>query len=476
MIRIKSVPQHAQFEELTLNIPLEIKASLSTSGLKISFRDKVYETSFPDRVWSEYPFHMKEVLFDNLVFAATIHLPLVLNGDEIHYNTSPPIFQPHFFQNMIMDLPSCADVDVNRTSDLLRRYMNLKIQFKDNTVKFPLYDGEASPDSSVVSFSFGKDSLLTYAVADELGLNPRIVYIVEPSLKYEEKHKNALARRFFQEFGVKLNKVAHTTGLLRDCTHLNIEKTELGWGLQSTEYALLLLPFAHKFKARYILFGNEYSCGAYYFDKEGYVCYPAYDQAHVWTCEIDVMTRLMTNNKVRTMSLIEPLNDIAVMAILNRRYPEVAKYEMSCFTETEAGRDHRWCQSCPVCSKMYLLLTAVGVDPKSVGFSKDMLTKENKAFFSLFGGRKTSRYALTKLGRDEQLFAFYLAYMRGHDSDLVREFSKAFLKEAKAREDELYKAFFGLHESITMPPKILNKVISIYREELKNFFFDEGHG
>jgi len=450
--------------------PLVVKARLSTSGLEILFRDRVYKTSFPNRVWSEYPFQMKQILFDNMVFAATIHLPLALNEDEIHYNISPPIFQPHFFQNIIMDLPSCADVDGNKTSDLLRRYMNLKIQFKDNNVKLPLYDGEVYQDSSVVSFSFGKDSLLTYAVADELGLNPSIVYIVEPSLKYEEKHKTALAKRFFQELGVKLNKVAHTTGFLRDCTHLSIEKTELGWGLQSTEYALLLLPFAHKSKASYILFGNEYSCGAYYFDKEGYICYPAYDQTHIWTREINTMTRLMTNNKVRTMSLIEPLNDIAVMAVLNRRYPEVAKYEMSCFTETEAGRNHRWCQSCPVCSKMYLLLTALGVDPKIVGFSKNMLSRENKVFFSLFGGKKIATYASTKLGRDEQLFAFYLAYKRGNDSDLVREFSKAFLEEAKSREDELYEAFFGLHESTTMPPKILNQVTSIYQEELKNLF------
>ena len=115
-------------------------------------------------------------------------------------------------------------------------------------------------------------------------------------------------------------------------------------------------------------------------------------------------------------------------------------------------------------------MTALGVDPKIVGFSKNMLTEENRVFFSLFGGKKASTYASTKLGRDEQLFAFYLAYKRGNDNDLVREFSKAFLEEAKSREDELYEAFFGLHESTTMPPKILNQVTSIYQEELKKLF------
>jgi len=179
---------------------------------------------------------------------------------------------------------------------------------------------------------------------------------------------------------------------------------------------------------------------------------------------------LMTNNKVRTMSVIEPLNDIAVMMVLNHRYPNVAKYEMSCFTETEAGRDYRWCQQCSVCCKMYLLLVALGIDPKRVGLKKNMLTKENEGFFSLFGGKTVSTYALTGQGRDEQLFAFYLAYKRGDRSDLVQEFNERFLEEAKEREDELYQLFFGVHESITMPPKIRDRVVSIYREELASGF------
>jgi len=445
---------------------LKIEARQTATGLEILFRNNKYEVSYPNKVWSDYPAQERNVLFDNLVYAATIHLPLTLSADEITYNTSAPIFQPYFFQNLVMDFPSCADVDQTKTSDLLRRFMNLKVHFRDRNIRFPNYEGDASPNSSIVSLSFGKDSLLTYAVCDEIGLNPQIVYLVEPSLTYEEKHKTVLAEQFFREFGVRLNKVVHTTGLLRDGIHLGVGKTELGWGLQSTEYALSHLPFAHKYRASYILFGNEQSCGAYYFDREGYVCYPAYDQSHVWTTEIDIMTQLMTNNKVRTMSVIEPLNDIAVMMVLNHRYPNVAKYEMSCFTETEAGRDYRWCQSCSVCSKMYLLLVALGIDPKRVGLKKNMMTKENRGFFSLFGGKTISTYALTGQGRDEQLFAFYLAYKRGDRSDLVREFSERFLEEAKEREDELYQLFFGIHESITMPPKIRDKVVSIYREEL----------
>jgi hypothetical protein len=51
---------------------------------------------------------------------------------------------------------------------------------------------------------------------------------------------------------------------------------------------------------------------------------------------------------------------------------------------------------------------------------------------------------------------------------LVEEFEHRFLDEAKGREDELYKLFFGVHEAITMPEKIKNETFSIYNEVLSD--------
>jgi hypothetical protein len=447
---------------------LAIKARQTENGLEISFRGSKYVLQYPEGIWKEYPQSARDVLFDNLVYAETIHLPLTHRRKDIRYDISPPYFQPYFYQNMVMDLPSCADVDGTKTSELLKEFMEIRTTFRDQEIKFPNHVEETREDSSVVSISFGKDSLLTWAVCRELGLNPQTCYIVEPLLTYEEKHKTVLAEKFNNEFGVKLNKIVHSAGHLRDGIRLGVGKTEIGWGLQSTEYALIILPVAHKFRARYILFGNEQSCAEYYHDREGYICYPAYDQSHIWTKQIDSMTRQLTGGGVKTMSVIEPLNDIAVVYALYKRYPEVAKYHMSCFVDTEAGRDKRWCLDCAVCSKMYLLIVASGFDPKTVGLTRNMLTEECKDYFSLFGGSSVHTYALTGRGRDEQLFGFYLAWKNGDRSDLVREFENRFLEEAKGREDELYKTFFGLHESITMPAHINREALSIYKEVLSD--------
>ena len=447
---------------------LAVKARQTESGVEILFQGSKYVIEYPDDIWSDYPEKAREVLFDNIVYAETIHLPLTHNVGEISYNTSPPCFQTHFFQNMVMDLPSCADVDGTSTSELIKNFMNVTISFKDPETKFPSYVEETREDSSVVSISFGKDSLLSWAVSRELGLNPQTCFIVEPLLTYEEKHKMVLAEEFHKEFGVKLHKIIHSSGNLRDGMMLGPGKTEIGWGLQSTEYALTILPVAHRFGARYILMGNEQSCAEYYHDREGFVCYPAYDQSHIWSRQIDSMTRQMTGGGVRYMSVIEPLNDIAVVYALYKRYPEVAKYHMSCFVETEAGRDHHWCLDCSVCSKMYLLIVASGFDPATVGLTRNMFTKECRDYYSLFGGSNVNTYALTGRGRDEQLFGFYLAWKNGDRSDLVLEFERRFLDEARGREDELYKTFFGIHECITMPRHINDEAVSIYKEVLSD--------
>jgi len=447
---------------------LAVEARQTDSGVEILFRGSKYVIEYPDEIWKQYPKGARDVLFDNLVYAETIHLPLTHKTNEIVYNTSPPYFQPYFFQNMVMDFPSCADVDGTSTAELLKAFINTTVSFNDQDIKFPDHVEETQEDSSVVSISFGKDSLLTWAVCREMEMNPQLCYVVEPLLTYEEKHKMVIAERFHKEFGVKLNKIVHSAGKLRDGIMLGLGKTEIGWGLQSTEYALMILPVAHMYGARYILLGNEQSCAEYYFDREGFVCYPAYDQSHIWTKQIDSMTRQMTGGGVRYMSVIEPLNDIAVVYALYKRYPEVAKHHMSCFVETEAGRDHHWCLDCSVCSKMYLLIKASGFDPASVGLTRNMLSSECRDYYSLFGGSSVNTYALTGRGRDEQLFGFYLAWKNGDRSDLVQEFERRFLDEARDREDELYKTFFGLHESITMPRHISEKAMSIYKEVLSD--------
>jgi hypothetical protein len=451
---------------------IDIYSCVTDSGIEISFHESSYPIAYQKRVWNSTPKETQIALRDNLALATTMHLPLVLDTPLIVYHSGFPLLEPYFVQNFLKDIPSCTEIDGTSTDEMVRKFFNTEYQFLDSKVVNPSQQPVDSASGAIVGTSFGKDSLLTYAVADEIGLEPEMVYVIEQSMTYEQKHKTELARRFKDEFGKELNVLRHETGKFRDYQYLRVPFTEMGWGLQTTEYALELIPFAYALKSKYLLFGNEQTTASTYMDAEGrWTIHPCYDQSHRWTVHVDQVTQMFSGRSVRTGSLIEPLMDMMIQYILAHRYPDIAKYQMSCFTETESGRDYHWCHNCSICAKMYLMCAGSGIDPQKIGLTLNMLEPQYKRFFTLFGGKSiTMTYAYTQVGRDEQLFAFYLAAKKGVKGGLVKEFKASPLyQEAKDREDELWKTFCSLYTSISVPKELKNSINSIYKEELVAF-------
>ncbi len=455
-----------------MGILMEIFAKCTNSGIEVGFRNTPYPIVYPNQVWKRTPVQTQIALKDNLALATTMHLPLVFDEEQVTYHSGRPLLEPYFVQNFLKDIPSCTVVDGTSTDETVRKFYNIDYQFLDSVIVTPSPEPVESPFRAIVGVSFGKDSLLTYAVAEEIGLEPEMVYVIEESMTYEEKHKTNLAKKFKKEFGKEMRILKHETGKLRDYPHLGLPITELGWGLQTTEYALEFIPFAYADQGKYLLFGNEQTTAASYKDAEGrWTVHPCYDQSHRWMVHIDQISQIFSGGSVRTGSLIEPLMDMMIQRTLARRYPDIAKYQMSCFTETEAGREYRWCHNCSICAKMYLMCVASGISPKKIGLRVNMLDRQYKQFFTLFGGKAiTLTYAHTQVGRDEQLFAFYLAALKGVEAGLVEDFKTSPLyEEAREREEELVKTFVSIYESISLPKELKEKVLSIYKEEIATF-------
>ena len=341
----------------------------------------------------------------------------------------------------------------------------------DNYIKQPYHSTINKDEKAIISMSFGKDSLLTYALAEEIGLDPEIVYIIEDSFTYEQKHKTEIGLKFENEFGKKLHILSHETGKLRNYDYLKLPKSEYGWGLQSTEYALDLLPFAYAFNRKYLLFGNEQSTAETYFDeKYQWLVNTCYDQSPNWSVQLNQLIKTITGNSVQTGSIIEPLMDLLVQRILVHRYPQYAKYQMSCFSENEFGKNYKWCQNCNVCATIYLLCKAMKIDPKIVGFTKDLLSYEYKNHYTVFDTERN--YCNSGLINEEQLFAFYLACKNGISSELTDYFKETSLyAETKENEDDLRKKFFRLYESFSNQKELKETVLSIFKEELNEIDF-----
>lgn len=457
---------------------VSVKGEITKNGLAINFRNQRYTLEYPEEVWGNVPPAWKVFFLDNLTFAGTMHLPMAdVRIKTMLYDTNRPYLEPYFFQNFLMDIPSCCDMDQEDVSRESIRFLQIRNQFESKNIACPTeWKTESQTNRAIIPMSFGKDSLLTFALSEELGLDPVPIFVHEPSFSQERIHKVRLGKAFEQKFGKVLNILEHDLGLLRDDGHLELPKNEYGWGLQSTEYALMMLPYARYHHAKYIFFGNEQSAASSYNTSNGWEVFPCFDQTHRWTVQISSMTQICSQPApISTGSLIEPLMDMMIQRILVRRYPEYAHLQMSCFAEGEEGKDYHWCHNCSICTKMYLLCVGGNVNPAQIGFRHSMLTMNEIQYFPLLGGSSEFPYARTKLARDEQLFALFCAVQFGSKEPIVLFFQKSDLfQEALERRRELLQIFVQQYPSISIPSELQSSLNTIYTEEIQSFISELG--
>lgn len=462
---------------------VKILYKFADKGFTVFIDGKQFSVRYPDDVWESFQPRMKKVVAENYIFLATCFIPLS-TGLPVSYKMNSPLLRSFFVSPLLNYIPFVSDQQNVSSMSMLRPLFNSKFDFSSYEITLPLYKGRAN-ERAVTLFTFGKDSLLTYAVAQEIGLDPVPMFIEEPDIQYESngqeeqmyevKHKNALIKQFYDEFGIDVLRLRNHMGLLRYPETLEVECPDYGWSSQLTEYALLALPFTQKFKAKYVLYGNEASCSQKYATHEDILVNPVFDQSASWMVEINKMLHLITD-KITALSLIEPLHDLAIMRILHHRYPDYAKYQMSCFADNNEAKNSRWCHSCSKCARIYAFCKAINVDPKNIGFKEDMFSKKKMDHFQFFmSPNKSSQdknikgYDFSGLGHDEMLLSFLLAHRNGSKGYAIQVFKRKFLKEALEREAELKKKFLTVQPSITIPKKLRKKIISLYKEELANW-------
>ncbi|MCX8178428.1 MAG: hypothetical protein N3D75_01205 [Candidatus Aenigmarchaeota archaeon] len=450
---------------------ININSKITKNGIKIKFNKKNYELNYSKSIWSGLNNEMKGFLLDNISFLSTFHLPLFFDDDSIKYNTSEPLLKNFFKEIVLGDIPNFSDIEKKDTSEIIKKYYNMEFYFENIEAKLPKWEASGL-DGASINFTFGKESLLTFGVCREIGIETELTYFHGSREETEFKLKKILATNFKKKFNQKINFVKNTLEYLNIAEKIDAKSnTNWGYGNQLTEYTLASLPLINHNLKKFILLGNEKSCNNYYFNQNGYKTYPVFDQSVKFMVDLNNIIRLITNENVSVFSIVEPLNEIAIMKILHNRYPDVAKFQFSCFPDNINSSD-RWCHYCTKCARIYLFFKAIGIDPKLVGFKKDLFSKNFMNNFSIFNGKTENAvvYDYSGLGRDEQLFAFYLAYRNGQKGKAIELFKKRYLNEAKQREDELINEFFGIFEPKTIPKEYKSNILSIYKEELENLF------
>jgi hypothetical protein len=448
---------------------MRVGCTVTGAGLELAIDGRCFDVKFPHEVWETFPH--RGAFADNFAWLKALHLPWMLDRREVlEIGNACPLFRHAIQSAMLNNIPFCADVDGISTSEAIRRFLTQEVRFAEGETRIPS-GGRALPERAIINMSFGKDSLLSYAVAKELGLKPILIMSSDNHAPRESAYQRDRAERFCREFGETLQFIENDSGVIHRYRYWQTPATEWGFGHLITEYCLFSLPFAFTGGAKYVVLGNENSCSCTYVTRDGYKAWPVYDQSAEWLLELTNMARGLTDSPMTVMSLIEPLYSLAITYILHTRYPELAKYQMSCFPdENEHGRTAYWCAHCTKCARNFAFMRALGIDPARVGFTTDMFRGEFIDYFVLLRGAApgipTVGYDATPCGHDEQLYALYLALKRGAQGEVIDVFRTRFLDEAERRETEFRKRFFSVRPSQTIPVPLRDAARDLYAAAL----------
>lgn len=436
-------------------------------GVEIKIKRKTYAVNYPSYVWEKFPHSLHKIFADSISYISTWHLPLSENK-RVSYHFSHPPIEPVFFKLLLYSLPinvfEYKNIDM---TSLIKKFFNSNFQVQFKGLNYA-YSGKkvkrALKEKALLLFSFGKDSLLTYGILDELGVSVIPIFMREPQSSFENAHKRKLAERFYKKCNNEIVFFPVSIGRLRQDTGLY-----WGWDIVLSQYAFFLIPFYFYYQSRYLFFGNEQSCNFSTHDAEGYLVNPVFEQSVFAMKHLqDIPKQFFINTHIG--SLVEPVHEIFITYILHRRYPEIAQFQMSCFSEEPEAKKKRWCGVCEKCARIYIFLKSLNISPEKVGFyNNDMLSLKKENLYVLF--KKTcnsSAYGGSGLGRDEQLLAFYLAYKNNVRGELIDKFKLLYLTEAEQKKEKLIKEYFSTHSSYCLPSRLRGRTLKIFKREQIN--------
>ena len=460
-------------------VPVKITGQSEENGIHIQVESKDLSTDlhleYPGGTWHLYPKENKGKLIDNITYVFTAHLPFLLKGNiRLEYNTAYPHSYSWAIQCFTRALSSYWYIYKGRHGTaippMLKTLMNSRSFFSqsaDQPPKFP----ESIDERVIMPFTFGKDSFLSYYVAKELGLTPYLVYFNEPTEVYSRQHKLDLIEAFSQETGEKISFMDNPLGTLRE-----YGEGWFGWELAITSWTLMALPFAYLSKAGYIVFSNEKSVNDFFYDDDGYKVLPDFEQSAQATEELSLLSQSLSEGEVYVTTFLQGLNDLGIVGILRERYGlQPFKYLMSCWAETQAAENKRWCAECSKCARLYIYMLANGIDPqKEGGFQDDMLALEKKGLYNVFDQNASGTgWDAFGLNLEEQSLAFLMAIERGHQGPLLDLFKQTEnYQQAMDHFEELVDEYYGLHDESTSPPQWKKKIDKMYAKTLKDLRYE----
>jgi hypothetical protein len=313
-----------------------------------------------------YGLFCKEIIFHGVF--DTIDKTFIRNMME---NTAREIYVKKILEENSFLIEGFEPESVERK----RSYTNAQLLFQSGRIRNKLPGWESSKNRCAVLLSGGKESLLSYGLLRDIGLETYPVFVNESGRHWFTALNSyrSFAEREPRTSRVWTNSDRLFAWKLRYLPFIRHDFAKI----RSDEYPLRLwtvavflfgaLPLLRKKGIGRLIIGDEYDTTR----RERFQGIPHFDGLYDQSRYFDTAVTSYFRKKgwdIEQFSVVRPLSELLVEKILLERYPDLQKNQTSCHM-THIDKDRaRPCGRCEKCHRIVGMLCALGANPAVCGY------------------------------------------------------------------------------------------------------------
>lgn len=370
-------------------VPYSVKrgGTIETFNLMYRYGEEVFDPEDPDSV-NLVSMIASQVAFNYGLFCDRILFHGSYDGNDRRFinemieNTSREIFVKKFLEPNIFLVQSFTPFPVLKQDS----YTNARVEFPGDSYPGTRRRWNGKETGYGILLSGGKESLLSYGILNEVGLETHPVFINESgrhwytalnSYRYFKDHVPNTARVWTNSDRL-FSWMARRLPFIRDDF---ASRRADDYPVRLWTVAVFLfgaLPLLKKRRAGHLVIGDEYDttrkaelAGISHYDG-------LYDQSRFFD---ETVTGYFFEKgwDIAQFSLLRPLSELLVLKTLVERYPGLQEQQVSCHMASIKG-DHAYpCGRCEKCHRVVGMLAAFGADPARCGYSGEQIERILKA-------------------------------------------------------------------------------------------------
>jgi len=295
--------------------------------------------------------------------------------EEMARNTAREIYVKKFLEPNPFLRGDAARLEPERRES----YLQASLVFPDPEPQ-PTESWATEPSRVAILSSGGKESLLSFGVLDELGLETHPVFVNESGRHW------LTALNAYRHFSTEVPNTSRVwtssdrvfAWMLRQLPFVRPDFSSV----RSDEYPIRLwtvavfvfgvLPIVRARGIGRIVIGDEFDTTVRT-QHQGISHYDGlYDQSRYFD---NALSRYYRRKRwgVSQFSVVRQLSELLVEKVLVERYPDLQRLQTSCHATHSEGDVVRPCGRCEKCRRVVGMLTALGADPTRCGYSEEQV-------------------------------------------------------------------------------------------------------